>query len=191
MVGVTNDSVHPDLAAALVGGLRPTTVVLARYDLQWPAWFADRAADLRRVLGARALLIEHIGSTSVPGLAAKPIIDVVVAVADPDDEAAYLSDLVAAGYIVRVREPEHRCLRIGEPDRTANVHVYATGHEEIRKYLVFRDHLRHCAADRERYAAVKRALAAQGEWADINLYAEAKGPVIAEILRRAEVADGG
>jgi GrpB-like predicted nucleotidyltransferase (UPF0157 family) len=95
--------------------------VLATYDVQWPAWFADRAADLRRVLGARARLIEPIGSASVPDLAATPIIDVVVpvgtskvttavmtpagAVADPADEAAHLADLEGAGYQVRVREP--------------------------------------------------------------------------------------
>jgi GrpB-like predicted nucleotidyltransferase (UPF0157 family) len=176
---LTDDS----LAAKLVHGLRPTRVTLAEHDPRWADRFAARAAELRRVLGARARLVEHIGSTSVPGLAAKPIVDIVVGIDDPDDEQAYLPDLEAIGYDLRVRDRQHRCLRIGDPDEPVNLHCYPPGHAETRKYLVFRDRLRASAEDRARYEAVKRGLA-QREWPDINYYAAAKGPVIREILAR-------
>ncbi len=172
------------LSAILMRPLRPTRVVLAEYDPQWPVRFAARAADLRRILGDRARLIEHIGSTSVPGLAAKPIVDIVVGIDDPDDEPAYLPDLEAAGYEVRVREPGHRCLRIGEPDEQVNLHCYPPDDVETRRYLAFRDRLRASDADRDLYERTKRELA-EREWRDINYYAEAKWPVIREILGRA------
>jgi GrpB-like predicted nucleotidyltransferase (UPF0157 family) len=172
------------LARLLVHGPRPVRVQLAEYDPQWPARFDARAAELRRILGDRARLIEHIGSTSVPGLAAKPIIDIVVGIDDPDDEPAYLPDLEAAGYDLRVREPQHRCLRIGEPDEPVNLHCYPPDHAETRKYLTFRDRLRADEADRRRYEVTKRSLADR-EWRDINYYAEAKQPVIDAILQRA------
>jgi GrpB-like predicted nucleotidyltransferase (UPF0157 family) len=166
-----------------VHGPRPTRVTLVEHDPRWADRFAARAAELRRVLGDRARLIEHVGSTSVPGLAAKPIIDIVVGIDDPDDEPAYLPDLEAAGYDLRVREPQHRCLRAGGPDEPVNLHCYPPDHVETRKYLVLRERLRASAEDRERYERVKRELA-QREWPDINYYAEAKGPVIREILAR-------
>ncbi|MBK1784711.1 GrpB family protein [Prauserella cavernicola] len=172
------------LSAKLVNGLRPTRVTLADHDPAWPARFEARASELRSILGERARLIEHIGSTSVPGLAAKPIIDIVVGIDDPDDEAAYLRDLEAAGYDPRVREPGHRCLRAGEPDEPVNLHCYPPDDVEVRRYLAFRDRLRANDADRELYEATKRKLA-EREWADINYYAEAKRPVIFEILARA------
>jgi GrpB-like predicted nucleotidyltransferase (UPF0157 family) len=172
------------LARLLVRGPRPVRVQLAEYDPQWPARFEARAVELRRILGDRARLIEQIGSTSVPGLAAKPIIDIVVGIDDPDDEPAYLPDLEAAGYDLRVREPQHRCLRIGEPDEPVNLHCYPPDHAETRKYLVFRDRLRADEADRHLYEATKRSLTDR-EWRDINYYAEAKQPVIDAILERA------
>jgi GrpB-like predicted nucleotidyltransferase (UPF0157 family) len=171
------------LSSWLVGGLRPTRVVLAPYDPQWPVRFAARAAQLRHVLGDRARLIEHVGSTSVPGLAAKPIVDIVIGIEDPDDEPAFLPDLEAAGYEVRVREPGHRCLRIGEPDELVNLHCYPPEDAEVRKYLIFRERLRMNDADRGLYERTKRKLA-EREWPDVNYYAEAKGPVIREILTR-------
>lgn len=172
------------LATVLIHGPRPVWVTLSDYDPAWPARFEARAAELRQILGDRARLIEHVGSTSVPGLAAKPIIDIVVGIDDPDDEAAYLPDLEAAGYDLGVREPSHRCLKIREPDEPVNLHCYPPDHVEIRKYLVFRDHLRTNDDDRRLYEATKRSLADR-EWADMNYYAEAKGPVVAAILGRA------
>ena len=172
------------LAAVLIRGPRPVWVALSEHDPNWAVRFEARAAELRETLGDRARLIEHIGSTSVPGLAAKPTIDIVVGIDDPDDEPAYLADLEAAGYELRVRQPGHRCLRIGEPDEPVNLHCYRPDDAETRKYLVFREHLRTHDDDRELYESTKRSLAGR-EWTDMNYYAEAKGPVIAEILQRA------
>ncbi|MET8001740.1 GrpB family protein [Nonomuraea glycinis] len=177
---------HDDekLSAVLVHGLRPAKVTIVDYDPAWPARFEWRAAELRAILGERARLIEHIGSTAVPGLAAKPIIDIVVGIDDPDDEPAYLPDLEAVGYDLRVREPEHRCLRTGDPSEPVNLHCYRPDHVDVRRYLAFRDRLRASESDRDLYAVTKREVA-QREWRDINYYAEAKGPVIGEILSRA------
>jgi len=172
------------LAAVLVRGPRPVRVTLSEYDPTWPARFDARAAELREILGDRARPIEHIGSTAVPGLAAKPVVDIVVGIEDPDDEMAYLPELEAAGYDLRVREPGHRCLRIGEPDEPVNLHCYPPDHAEIRKYLIFRDRLRDDDDDRRLYEATKRSLADR-EWPDMNYYAEAKRPVIDAILGRA------
>ncbi|GHF55627.1 GrpB-like predicted nucleotidyltransferase (UPF0157 family) [Amycolatopsis bartoniae] len=172
------------LSVKLVHGLRPGKVTIADYDPAWPGRYERRAAELRAVLGERARLVEHIGSTSVPGLAAKPIIDIVLGIDDPDDEPAYLPDLEAVGYDVRVREPGHRCLRAGEPDEPVNLHCYPPDDVEVRRYLAFRDRLRASDEDRDRYAALKRELA-QREWRDVNYYAEAKRPLIFEILAHA------
>lgn len=182
---MTDDALTDDrLNALLVRGMRPVRVELLDHDPAWVERCATRAAELRAALGRRARLVEHVGSTSVPGLVAKPIVDIVLGVDDPDDEPAYLPDLKALGYDLRVREPGHRCLRAGEPDERVNLHCYRHDDPEIRRLLVFRDRLRADPADRERYAATKRGLAGR-EWRDINFYAEAKSPVIGEILRRA------
>jgi GrpB-like predicted nucleotidyltransferase (UPF0157 family) len=172
------------LAALLVRGLRPVRVELVEPDPAWAGRYAARAAELRAVLGPRLRSIEHIGSTSVPGLIAKPIIDILVGLDDPDDEPAYLPALGAAGYDVRVREPGHHCLRAGEPDEPVNLHLRRADDPEIRRNVLFRDRLRADVADRELYAATKRGLTDR-EWPDVNYYAEAKSPVIKEILRRA------
>jgi GrpB-like predicted nucleotidyltransferase (UPF0157 family) len=122
----------------------------------------------------------------VPDLAAKPVVDILVGIDDPDDEAAYLPDLKAAGYHLTVREPQHRCLRAGDPGEPVNLHCYPPGHPEIGKLLLFRDHLRRNAGDRRRYETAKRELATR-QWRDMDYYAAAKGPVIAEILRNARL----
>lgn len=126
--------------------------------------------------------VEHIGSTSVRGLAAKPIIDIDVSVSDLDDEEAWLPDLLTAGYVLRVREPGHVMVRT--PERDVHVHVCATGSEWETRHLVFRDWLRTHPDDRQRYEDVKRALAGR-EWADMNDYADAKDDIVAEIMARA------
>jgi GrpB-like predicted nucleotidyltransferase (UPF0157 family) len=172
------------LAAVLLRGLRPTRVTLVEHDPAWAQRFETRAAELRAALGARLLLLEHIGSTSVPGLVAKPVVDITIAVDDPDDEPAYVADLEALGYDLRAREPGHRCLRIGEPDEPVNLHVYGPGAPDIDRTLAFRDRLRADRGDRELYARTKQELATR-EWPDMNFYAEAKGPVIEAIIERA------
>jgi GrpB-like predicted nucleotidyltransferase (UPF0157 family) len=130
-------------------------------------------------------LLEHVGSTAVPGLAAKPIIDILLVVADPADEAAYVEPLRAEGFVLRIREPdnyEHRMLKGGQED--VNLHVFGAGCPEIARMLRFRDRLRTHPADRERYAAVKRELAAR-RWRHVQNYADAKTAVVEEILARA------
>jgi GrpB-like predicted nucleotidyltransferase (UPF0157 family) len=164
------------------------TITLAEYDPRWPALFAREADRIRSVLGSTAVLIEHAGSTSVPGLAAKPIIDIVLAVPDSAAEEAYLPALEAAGYVLRIREPgwfEHRLLK--GPDTDINMHVFTAGASEIDRMLMFRDWLRVNDADRELYLQVKRDLA-QRTWRHVQHYADAKAAIVAEIMARAAAA---
>jgi GrpB-like predicted nucleotidyltransferase (UPF0157 family) len=133
-------------------------------------------------LGSVARRVEHIGSTSVPGLVAKPIVDMLVTVPDINDEAAFVRRLECAGYVLRVREPGHRMFRT--PDLSVHVHVLGDGDQEADHYLAFRDCLRSSPEDRMTYARLKRKLATR-DWPEIGLYADAKGPLIDAILARA------
>lgn len=179
---------RPDVTTTeIVGGAEAVHVSLHEYDERWPAAFAEHR---RRIVEALApsgigVDVEHIGSTSVPGLAAKPIVDVVVAVPDITAEEDYLDPLLAAGYELRVREPGHRLVRT--PERSVHVHVYEQGADAIAGYLLLRDHLRTDAADRELYAGVKRALLDR-RWDDMNDYADAKTEVVTAIKARARAA---
>jgi GrpB-like predicted nucleotidyltransferase (UPF0157 family) len=162
-------------------------IALAEYDADWPMLFDREAERIRGALGDRALLLEHAGSTSVPGLAAKPIIDIVLAVSDSSAEDTYVPDLEAAGYVLRIREPEwyeHRVFK--GPDTNINLHVFSEGCEEIERMLAFRDHLRANNADRELYERTKRELAAR-DWAYVQDYADAKTEVVREIGARARL----
>lgn len=170
------------LRTGLIGGVEKVEIKLREYDPSWPSEFATHARVIARVLGETALRIEHIGSTSVPDLAAKPIIDILVVVPDSTNEAAYMPQLEAAGYVLRVREPEwneHRMLRT--PEKTVHVHVYSGGCPEIERNLIFRDHLRRNGDDRRRYEETKRTLATR-VWPDMNDYAAAKTEVIESII---------
>jgi GrpB-like predicted nucleotidyltransferase (UPF0157 family) len=169
----------------LVGGRERRPVVIADADPAWPARFEEHRAHIAGALGPLALRIEHIGSTSVPGLAAKPIVDVLVAVDDVTsvDAPAVRDRLARAGYELRVEEPGHRMFRTAAHD--VHLHVWPAVGDDVRRHLLFRDHLRASAPDRARYEAVKRGLATR-DWDDMNDYAEAKSPVIAEINARAE-----
>lgn len=170
-----------------IGELRPLSgkIVIVDYDPRWPELFQQEAARIRGALGGRALQIEHTGSTSVPELAAKPIIDMVLVVADSADESSYVPDLEKAGYILRIRDAdwhEHRMFK--GSDREVHLHVFTAGCPEIERVVMFRDWLRTHPDDRDLYAGTKRALAQQ-EWKYGQNYADAKTPVIQEILRRA------
>ena len=160
-------------------------IQIVDYDPEWADLFAREADRIRAVLGSRALRIEHTGSTSVPGLAAKPIIDMLLVVSDSADEAAYVPALEAAGYALRIREAhwhEHRMFN--GPDTAINLHVFSSGCPEIDRILMFRDWLRNSAEDRDLYARTKLALARK-EWKDVQSYADAKTGVIEEIIGRA------
>jgi GrpB-like predicted nucleotidyltransferase (UPF0157 family) len=178
------------ILAASVGAPPPEyrQVVIEDYNPEWPRWFERAAEQIRRALGERVLRLDHVGSTSVPGLAAKPLIDVSLVVADTTEEAAYVPALEAAGYVLRIREPdwfEHRMFRGYDPP--VNLHTFPEGCEEAERMVAFRDHLRTNDADRELYEWTKRELAAQ-EWKYVQNYADAKSEVVAEIMVRAENA---
>lgn len=173
------------LRKVLIGGPEPQTVMIADYDPAWPVRFRLEEARIRGSLGAAALQVEHIGSTSVPGLAAKPIVDILLVVANSGDETSYLPALEDVGYALRVREPdfyEHRMFRTRARD--VHVHVYSSGSPEIRRYLLMRDRLRVSADDRELYARTKRELA-ETDWPSMDHYAAAKTEVVEGIIARA------
>ena len=176
---MTDRDAHLD--RILVGGREPAAIVIVDYDAAWPRRFEIERDRIATALRERALAIHHMGSTAVPGLAAKPIVDVLLVVEDVGDDAI-IAALVAAGYELRVREPGHRMVRT--PARDVHVHLWSAASPEIARHLSFRDRLRASDADRDAYAALKRELAGR-EWADINDYADAKSGLIAEIQRRA------
>ena len=175
------------LAAITIGKREPVNsmIYLAPYDPGWPSEFAQLANLIRAALRDKVLLLEHVGSTSVPGLSAKPIIDIVLAVADSADESSYVPPLEEQGFVLRIREPDWFEHRLFKTHRTgANLHVFSTGHEEIDRMLAFRDWLRIHEEDRRRYEETKRALAAR-TWKHVQDYADAKSKVVQEILTRA------
>jgi GrpB-like predicted nucleotidyltransferase (UPF0157 family) len=177
------------IRAATIGELKPLSgpIRIVNYDPRWPERFAREADCVRAALGRDALRIEHVGSTSVPGLVAKPIIDMLLEVADSADEAAYVPALEAAGFILRIREPEwyeHRMFKV--PDDEIHLHVFTRGCPEIERMLLFRDRLRNDAVDRDRYARTKLDLARQ-VWKYAQNYADAKTSVVEEILARARM----
>lgn len=173
------------IRAVTVGELGPEykRIVIVDYDPRWPERYAIEAKKIRAALGSKIVRLEHAGSTSVPGLAAKPIIDIVLEVADSSDEPAYAPALEAAGYALRIREPDwhqHRMFK-GED---LHLHVYSKGCPEADRVLLFRDWLSAHPEDRGLYERTKRELAKR-EWKHGQYYADAKTDVISEILGRA------
>jgi GrpB-like predicted nucleotidyltransferase (UPF0157 family) len=151
----------------------------------WPSQYAEVAARIRQALGPVAAVVEHVGSTSVPGLAAKPFIDVLLLVPDPGDEAAYVPGLEAAGFLLHVRQPDwhqHRFFRAHDPE--VQIHVFAVGSEEAERMLLFRDRLRANREERTIYEETKRRLATRS-WTRVQDYADAKSEVVEEIIARA------
>ena len=170
----------------IIGGAEKRRIEICDYDLSWPTMFQRHAERIARALGSAAMQVEHIGSTSVPGLGAKPIIDMLLVVEDSRDEAAYLPYLEGAGYALRVREPdwhEHRMLRT--PERDVHLHVFSAGSSEIDQNLIFRNHLRANRDDLELYEETKRRLASQ-DWQSMQDYADAKTEVIQQIMATAD-----
>jgi GrpB-like predicted nucleotidyltransferase (UPF0157 family) len=164
-------------------------IELCAYDVSWPRLYTVEAKRVNAVLGSRVLRLEHVGSTSVSGLPAKPIIDMLLVVADSAREDAYVPPMEAAGYVLRIREPdwyEHRLFK--GPDTNINLHVFSTGCVEIERMLGFRDHLRSSEADRALYAQTKRELASR-HWNYVQEYADAKTEVVEAIIARAQTTD--
>lgn len=163
-------------------------ITLVDPDPAWPDAFQRESERIQRVLGPAVVRLEHTGSTSVPGLAAKPIIDMLLVVADSGDETIYVPAMEAAGYRLVIREPdwhEHRVFK--GPDTNVNLHVLSAGDSEIDRILDFRDWLRTHDEDRVWYERTKRELAAQS-WAYVQNYADAKTAVVEAIIDRAAKA---
>src|SRR5216683_285302 len=174
------------LRQVAVGELKPfeSSITLVEYDPVWPGNFAREAQRIKAALGGRAIEVEHVGSTSVPGLIAKPIIDILLVVADSADEPSYVPALEAAGYVLQIREPDwHQHRLFKGPDININLHVFTQGSEEIRRTLLLRDWLRTNKADRELYARTKRDLASR-EWKYVQNYADPKSEFVKTILER-------
>ncbi len=161
-------------------------IELAAYDPGWPAAYGREASRISAILGERVVRIAHVGSTSVPGLAAKPIVDIVLEVPDSSDEASYVPAMEAGGYRLRIREAgwfQHRLFKGSDTD--VNVHTFSAGCDEVDRMVLFRDWLRANPADRDLYERNKRELAAR-EWTYTQQYADAKTAVVKAILARAE-----
>lgn len=188
------DDTPPPGQSPWVPGTGPSpTVDVAEPDVAWAEWFALLDGRIREALGWRVLAVEHVGSTAVPGLPAKPIIDVDLIVADPDDEAAYVPALEAAGFELRVREPwwfGHRMLRAADP--SCHLHVFGPDSPEPVRHRLFRDWLRGNPEERIRYAEAKRAAARAALDAGEHMmqYNARKERVVREIYGRAFRATG-
>jgi GrpB-like predicted nucleotidyltransferase (UPF0157 family) len=185
---MSDDSFEKRIREVIIGETEQPTIVIANYNPAWPERFRQEEVKIVAALGEAALSVEHIGSTSVPGLAAKAVVDVLLVVEDSGDEASYLPAMEEAGYVLRVREPdfdEHRMFRT--PEKDVHVHVFSAGSPEIERYLLLRDRLRQNEGDRELYAQTKRELAKQ-DWPTMEHYAEAKTEVVEGIISRAVAA---
>jgi GrpB-like predicted nucleotidyltransferase (UPF0157 family) len=168
-----------------IGGVEKRDIMIVDYDPSWPDTFRSHAAAIFEALGEAALNIEHIGSTAVPGLASKPIIDILLVVEDSGNEEPYLPQMEGAGYELHIREPDwhqHRMFRTHE--RNVHIHVYSLGCPEIDRIVLFRDQLRSNPDDRSRYEQTKRKLAEQS-WACMDDYAKKKTEVIESIITAA------
>ncbi len=177
-----------EIKAAFVGEVKPLTqkIQVVDYDSEWPRLFEREEKRVRGILGERVVMLEHVGSTSVPGLAAKPRIDMLLVVPDSSDEASYSTPLETAGYKLVIREPEwyeHRVFK--GPDTDVNLHVFSPGCVEIERMLMFRDWLRSHPEDRQLYQNKKRELAAK-DWKYTQNYADAKTEVVEGIIARAK-----
>ena len=161
------------------------TIALVESDPNWPVLFDREAVRVRGALGPAVVQLEHVGSTSVPGLVAKPIIDILLVVRDSADEPSYVPALTSVGYRLVIREPdwlEHRLFK--GPDTDINLHVFTAGADEVDRMLRFRDRLRTDAPDRELYARTKQTLAQQ-QWRHVQHYAQAKSEVVEHLLHHA------
>lgn len=183
-------STEADIVAYTLGELKAhnASIHIAEYDPSWPAIFEREAQRIRSALGDGIVQLEHVGSTSVPGLAAKPRIDILLVVEDSSEEPSYVPALESAGYILRIREPDWYQHRVfNGPDTDLNLHVFSAGCIEIDRMIGFRDWLRTHPEDRALYERTKRDLASR-QWKYVQNYADAKTAVVEQTLARAKVA---
>ena len=161
-------------------------IALVPYDPAWPSRFEEWKQRLLAVLPQPPHRIDHVGSTAVPGLAAKPVIDIQISVGDPNDEASYVPAIESLGVQLRNRDEDHRFFRpFAALPRDVHVHVCQAGGEWEHRHLLFRDYLRAHPAARQAYLQAKEEAAAR--WADDRVaYTEAKGRVIGQLTAEAE-----
>jgi GrpB-like predicted nucleotidyltransferase (UPF0157 family) len=189
-----DDAPPPPGVSPWVDGVEPTTqIAIVEADPRWPGLFRELESRIRTALDEDALSVTHVGSTSVPGLPAKPVIDIDLIVADSADEEAYVPRLLAAGFALRTREPwwyEHRCLASDAP--RSNLHVFSPDTAEHVRHVMFRDWLRGDPGDRDRYrdAKIDAADAATRAGEHVMQYNARKQAVIREIYGRAFAAAG-
>jgi GrpB-like predicted nucleotidyltransferase (UPF0157 family) len=163
-----------------------TPIVVVDYDPAWPGLFAALGHDLREALGDAAERIDHIGSTSVPGLAAKPVLDVQISVVSLHPMEPFADPLRQLGYVFRPDNPDRRKRYFREPPGRARTHIHVrrAGSFSAEFALLFRDYLRTHPADAGEYADLKRRIAGDAETR--GDYTEAKGPFVWELIRRAD-----
>ncbi len=163
------------------------SVVVVPYDPEWPVLFSALGASLREALGATALRIDHIGSTAIPGLAAKPIVDVQISVGSFEPLDAYRRPIESLGFVFRATNPEltKRYFREQPGQRRTHIHVRRAGSFSEQFALLFRDYLRAHRDEAQRYAELKYRLAEQYGH-DSAGYTEAKGPCVWEIIAKAD-----
>jgi GrpB-like predicted nucleotidyltransferase (UPF0157 family) len=165
----------------------PDRVVIVPYDPDWPQLFSELGAALRRTLGSVALRIDHIGSTSVPGLEAKPIIDVQISVDSFDPLDAFRIPLEGMGLVYRGDNPDltKRYFRESPGTRRTHIHVRRAGSFSEQLALLFRDYMRAHPGDARRYGEVKRQAAAE-HGHDRRAYNDAKAAFIWESVAKAD-----
>lgn len=178
------------IESVTVGGKAPLSaeIILCDYNPQWPMWFETEAQRIKSALGGKVLELHHVGSTSVPKLCAKPIIDILLTVENSANEPDYVPAMEKAGYILRIREPdwhEHRMFK--GPKTDINLHVFSRNSKEAQRMLLFRNWLRNNDKDRALYADTKRNLASK-KWTHVQHYADAKSAVVEQIISRALLA---
>ena len=166
-------------------GLESGTVRVVPYHAGWPSLFEREAARIRESLDGLPLRLEHVGSTSVPGMPAKPIVDIMAGYPPDAPVAPYVAALVRAGYVHRGENgiPGREFFRRGDP-RAYHVHMVALDSPLWREHVGFRDHLRAHPETAAEYAALKHALAARHA-RDREAYTEGKADFITGVLRRA------
>ena len=181
--GRTEGEEGPELE--LLGEATNEPVYVVDADPGWPARFEALRARLEARLGP-SFRIDHVGSTAVAGLAAKPIIDIQVSVPDLADEHAYRTAIESIGVVLRAREPGHRFFRTPpETERRLHVHVCESGGDWERRHLLFRDYLRAHPERAAEYERLKRRRAEELR-DDRIAYTDAKDDFVAETLTRAE-----
>jgi len=162
-------------------------ILIADYDPDWPRLFAELGARLRAALGPVAMRIDHIGATSIPGMASKPVTDVQISVASFEPLAAFKAPLETLGFVHRADNPDLSKRYFREPpgDRRMHLHVRLAGGWSEQFALLFRDYLRAHDEDAAWYGTIKRDLAEQYR-DDRGGYTAAKTPYLWEIMQKAD-----